>query len=517
MNKAHLLLAVPLLAATAGPLHATPPHAVPAPRPSTTGPSTAGLPSPGAPPPGAAPTTLTLQQALALAYRGNPTLLGQQATQRATTEDSAQARSGWRPTVTANVNAAYQQGPYTGEYALGSFQSNDAEAYLAVRQPIYTGGQVANRVRAADARSQAARHALRLTEAQTFQAAIGAYMDVLRDANVLAVRQADLQTLTRQAALTGTRYTLGGDAARQVTRTDVEQAQAQRDAAEVALADAEAQLTASRAAFRAIVGVEAGAGGATALVQPDGLPAQPPSLDAALAQAGQANPALARDLAAEDAGAADIDTARSAWNPTIGVTATLGAIGAASPFHGSAYDQEVTGMVTLTQPIESGGLYSSQIRQARDRYETARQAAEASRRTAIQAVVTAWQQVQSGLRAIRAGSAQVASATTALRGYQLEYGYGMRSTIDVLIADQNLRAAEISLAQSRHDTIIAEAALLAATGRLSAATLLPDERHYDPDAPLRRARAPGWAPWEGAVSALDRVGQRKTCAAAPCP
>ncbi|CAP57662.1 TolC family outer membrane protein [Gluconacetobacter diazotrophicus] len=457
-------------------------------------------------------TAMTLQQALALAYRGNPGLLGQQAAQRAATEDSAQARSGWRPTVTANVNAVYQQGPYTGEYALGSFQTNDAETYLAVNQPIYTGGQVANKVRAADARSYAAGHALRLTEAQTFQTVVSAYMDVLRDRDILAVRQADLGTLTRQARLTTTRFNLGGDATRQVTRTDVEQAESQRDAAEAALAAAQAQLTASSATFRAAVGADPGP-----LTQPEALPALPATLPQAVALAQQSNPALARDRAAQDASAADIDVARASWNPTIGVRATLGSIGAASPFHGSSYDQEVTGMVTFSQPIESGGLYSAQIRQARDRFETARQTVEASRRAAIQGVVTAWQQVQSGMVAIRAGRAQVASATTALRGYQTEYGYGMRSTIDVLIADQNLRAAEVSLAESRHDTIVAEASLLATIGRLSAATLLPGERTYDPNTALRRARAPGWVPWTGAVATLDRVGWQDACPdSAPC-
>jgi outer membrane protein len=455
---------------------------------------------------------MTLQQALALAYRGNPTLLGEQATQRATTENSAEARSGWRPTVTANVNAVYQQGPYTGEYALGSFQTNDAETYLQVKQPIYTGGQVANKVRAADARSFAARHALRLTEAQTFQATVTSYMDVLRDRDILSVREADLGTLTRQAALTTARYNLGGDARQQVTKTDVEQAQAQRDAAEAALAAAQAQLTASTATFRATVGEDAGV-----LAQPGSLPALPPTLQQAVSLAEQSNPALARDRAAQEASSADIDVARSAWNPTIGVTASLGAIGAASPFRGSAYDQEVSGMVTFSQPIESGGLYSAQIRQARDKFETARQTVEASRRAAIQTVVTAWQQVQSGLLSIRAGTAQVASATTALRGYQLEYGYGMRSTIDVLIADQNLRAAEVSLAESRHDTIVAEASLLATIGRLSAAVLLPGERPYDADIALRRARAPGWMPFDRAVAALDRIGQHDTCTSGACP
>ncbi|WP_323992659.1 TolC family outer membrane protein [Nguyenibacter sp. L1] len=500
MNKRILLLAT-IAAFPFGPAGAHPRPAPEAPAlQQTVAPQTVAL------------QTMTLEQAMTLAYRGNPALLGQQATQRAAAEDEAAARAGWRPTVTAYADASYQQGPYIGAFALGSVQSNYADTYLSVRQPIYTGGQVANKVRAADARAHAANHALRLTEAQMFQAVIGAYMDVLRDRDILAVRQADLGTLTRQAALTSARYALGGDAARQVTRTDVEQARAQRNAAEVALAAAQAQLTASTAAFRAAVGQDPGP-----LRQPGALPALPAGLHQAVALAVQSNPALARDRAAEDASAADIDTARAAWNPSIGITASLGAIGPASPFHTNAYDQEVTGMVTLSQPLESGGLYSAQIRQARDRFETARQTVEASRRAAIQSVVTAWQQMQSGLAAIRAGSAQVASAADALRGYQLEYGYGMRSTIDVLIADQNLRAAEVALAQSRHDTIVAEAGLLAATGRLSADMLLPGTRPYDADAALRRARAPGWVPWDGAVAALDRVGWRDACPSGnPC-
>lgn len=58
----------------------------------------------------------TLQDALAHAYRSNPTLLGEQANQRAVTENSVQARAGWRPTVSVNMDANYQQGPYTNAF-----------------------------------------------------------------------------------------------------------------------------------------------------------------------------------------------------------------------------------------------------------------------------------------------------------------------------------------------------------------------------------------------------------------
>jgi outer membrane protein len=88
-----------------------------------------------------------------------------------------------------------------------------------------------------------------------------------------------------------------------------------------------------------------------------------------------------------------------------------------------------------------------------------------------------------GRRGRQDGGEQQQAARVALKGYQTEYGYGLRSTLDVLIADENLRAAEVALAVSRHDTLIAEASLLAATGDLRIGTLM-----QLPDAPTPHAR-----------------------------
>ncbi|MCQ9157105.1 TolC family outer membrane protein [Acidomonas methanolica] len=443
----------------------------------------------------------TLDQALALAYRGNPTLLGEQANQRAVTEGSAQARSGWRPTVTVNMDADYQQGPYTDAFALGSFTSNYAEGYVSAKQTLYSFGHTANKVRAADARSRAEQHALRLTESQVFTNAITAYMNVLRDRNVLEVRRADLEMLTRQVQLTTARYNLGGQPSEQVTKTDVEQAETRRRSAEVALTQARATLAASVALFRAVIGVEPGN-----LSMPQGLPGLPANMEQALKTAIAANPQLAQMRETKAATAADIDTARSQWGPQIQVQGTFGTIGPASPFRGKEYGEQVTGIVSLVQPIYSGDLYNSQIRQARDKDEQARQNVELARRTALQNVVTNWKAVENGLEAIRAGIAEVHSGETTLKGYHLEYGYGLRSTTDVLYADQNLRAAQVELASSRHDTIVAEATLLAAMGRLQASVLLPKVQHYDADAHFQRARTRGWEPLQTPISKLDKAG-----------
>ncbi|MFN7389962.1 MAG: hypothetical protein ACK5R8_10895, partial [Brevundimonas sp.] len=49
----------------------------------------------------------TLRDAIALAYRTNPTLQGQRANQRAIDELVPQARAGLRPDVAASVSAGY--------------------------------------------------------------------------------------------------------------------------------------------------------------------------------------------------------------------------------------------------------------------------------------------------------------------------------------------------------------------------------------------------------------------------
>ncbi|WP_249202061.1 TolC family outer membrane protein [Gluconobacter sp. Dm-74] len=429
---------------------------------------------------------LTLQEALALAYRSNPTLRGEQANQRAVTENSAQARSGWRPTVQVNMDASYQQGPYTSAFALGSYTSNSAEGYVSAKQTLYSFGHVANQVRAADARSRAELHQLRLTEAQVFTGVVTAYMNVLRDRNILDVRRADLDMLTRQVQLTTSRYTLGGQPSEQVTRTDVEQAETRRRSAEVAVTQAQATLAASVAQFRAVIGTEP-----DTLTMPEGLPGLPATLDQALKTALALNPQLIQMQETKKATAADIDTARSQWGPQIQVQGTFGTIGPASPFHGDQYGEQVTGLVQLVQPIYNGDLYNSQIRQARNKDEQARESVELARRTALQDVATNWHAVENGLQAIRAGTAEVHSGETSLKGYQIEYGYGLRSTTDVLYADQNLRSAQVELAGSRHDTIVAEATLLASMGRLQADDLLPNLPHYDAAAKLQRARTRG--------------------------
>jgi outer membrane protein len=439
----------------------------------------------------------TLTDALAAAYHTNPRLLAQRAQQQVTDETYVQAETGLRPTLSAS--GAVQRGVEpndTADLAEGVSNFNDGQAALTLSQPLYTGGQTTWAIRQAKARVLAGREGLRGVEAAVFQAAIQAYVDVLRDQDVLAVRHADLDTLQRQADEAKAKFDLG-----QVTRTDVFQAQTQLEAARAALSAAQAQLEVSRAEYAAAIGQAPGP-----LSAPENLPGLPKTVDEAFDLAEASNAGLDQSRLTEQASRAAIAEAQSAYRPTVSASASFGYIGPASPLRPGDYDRNALAQVTIAQPLLTGGLRASNVRSAIAQNASDRINIEAARRAAVQQTAQAWYQLLAGQQQTVANQAQVTAAEDALKGVQLEYGYGLRSTLDVLIADQNLRSAQVALAGSRHDTYVAEAQVLSAVGRLEAAWLLPNEPHYDPAQSFDKVRRSGALPWDGVVSGLDSLG-----------
>jgi len=439
----------------------------------------------------------TLTDALTAAYRDNPQLLAQRARQQVTDETYVQAETSLRPTLSATgaVQSGAEPNSLT-DFRAGSANYSDNQGALTLTQPLYTGGQATWAIRQAKARVLAGREGLRGVEADVFQASIQAYVDVLRDQDVLAVRHADLDTLQRQADEAKAKFDLG-----QVTRTDVFQARTQLEAARAALAAGQAQLEVSRAEYRAEIGQPPGQ-----LTAPDDLPGLPSTVDEAFDLAEASNASLDQSRFTEQASRAAIAEAKAAYRPTVSLSGSFGYIGPASPIRPGDYDRNALAQVTISQPLLTGGLRASAVRSAVAQDTADRIAIEASRRAVVQQTAQAWYQFLAGQQQTLANQAQVTAAEDALKGVQLEYGYGLRSTLDVLIADQNLRSAQVALAGSRHDTYVAEAQVLSAVGRLEAASLLPNESSYDPAKSFDRVRRSGALPWDGVVSGLDSLG-----------
>jgi outer membrane protein len=127
----------------------------------------------------------------------------------------------------------------------------------------------------------------------------------------------------------------------------------------------------------------------------------------------------------------------------------------------------------------------------------------------IQNVLSAWNQAAAAHANIKVQLAQIAAAQTAFDGMSEEFRVGQRSTLDVLVAEQNLREAQLALLGSRRDAYVAEAALLRQIGRLEVRALAQGAPLYDPSSHLRAVKSNGAVPWEGLIGALDRTFEAK--------
>lgn len=441
----------------------------------------------------------TLADAIALAYQTNPTLQGQRASQRALDESIVQARSGLRPQVSASADIAAADGQNDGDAGRSS------GAGVTVSQPLYTGGRVSSQITAAEADVLTGQQGLRGVEASIIQAVITAYVDVRRDQERLRISQENVAVLQRQLDEARARFEVG-----EITRTDVAQAEARLAASKASLASAQAQLAISRAAYAAVVGQNPGDLNA----EPSLEAFLPPAIEGAFETAEQNNAEILGAEYAERASAARVATARSARRPTVTASGTVGWDASTSPLSpggaGGAFDdyqRGVSGRVAVSVPLFTGGLISSQVRAAEERNNADRQTIEETRRGVLRTVSQAWNSLVGARANLAANEEQVRAAKIAFEGVRQEAQVGLRTTLDVLNAEQELRNAELSLVNARRDEYVAAAVLLSAMGKLEARYLTPEVAQYDATANGKTfSHRLGWTPWDPVVEFIDRVG-----------
>jgi outer membrane protein len=455
----------------------------------------------------------TLGEAMALAYQSNPTLQAQRATQRALDESYVQAMANYRPQITVQsavtdeINNASSVGATSRLPGHTETNTNSVQ----ITQPLYTGGRVAAAVSAAVAGVLSGRETLRAAEETTLQNVVQVYVDVRRDQESVEIAQENDALLQRQLEESHARFAVGD-----ITRTDVAQTQTRVSAARAQLASARATLATSRATYLSVVGENPGK------LEPEPSLAKllPVDIDKALDMAEQNNPHIGEADYAEQASAAKVAAAKAQTRPSVSLQATLGYYGgstgtqsffgpspAVTPF--TDYSRDITASATASFPLFSGGYYSSQIRQAAETNNVDRINIETTRRQVLLTVSQAWNQLVGARASLAADKEQVEAANIAFEGTRQEARVGLRTTLDVLISEQDLADAQLALVGARHDEYFAAAALLAAMGSLEAADFAPDLEVYDPRSNFDRVRGANAMPWDGLVHALDKLAAPK--------
>lgn len=409
-----------------------------------------------------------LMDAYRLAIAGDPVYLAARATAEAARELVPQARAGLLPQLSAsafrgqNSTAQTTQGFVAGAPSTRHFDYPSTAMSLNLRQPLVKLAGIAS-YQSAEAQVAAAEATL-AQEAQALTLRVaGAYFEVLvareKVHSVLAQKEAYRAQLA--AAERGLASGFG-------TRTDVDDAKARLDVAAALEIDARHAV---RVAERALEGIVSRRMPADALAALDATrlrlePPQPPDIVAWMARAVQNNPELQALRATADAAQREIDKNRAAHLPTLDLVASRSKNDSdTNTSIGTRYYTNSIG-VQLSIPLFSGGHTASTVRQAHANLDKARQQYEAGRRLVEVDVEKHFGAVAKGIARVGALEQAERSAQQSVLSSRKGVEAGVRNSVDVLNAVQQLAATQHELVQARYAYAFDRLRLKAVAGTL---------------------------------------------------
>jgi outer membrane protein len=319
----------------------------------------------------------------------------------------------------------------------------------------------------AEADYQAARQDLMARVAQS-------YFDVLGAQDDLDAQQVALTSVTRQLEQAESRYEIG-----LIAITDVEEARASHDTTAAAVIAGKRALASTQELLREITGdafdflarpIEP-----FELASPD-----PISEDRWVEMALQQNLSLVSSRLAADIARDNISIARGGHYPSLDLVGSAGKITSnginvfpdGSPAGGSTLDQNQRSIgIQLTFPLYSGGMVSSQVRQATYRHRAAKERLERTARQTEHDARDAYLGVLSEISRVKALRRAVESNATALRATESGYEAGTRTAVDVLQSRQQWVQSQTDYARSRYSYMLNVIKLQQAAGTLSEQSL----------------------------------------------
>ncbi len=420
----------------------------------------------------------TLQEAMAMAYQGNPNLLAARAQLRATDENVPIALSGWRPSI--NVSGQVQRnrnenqilaGGGVGQVVTGGVVQRTSESVqVQLIQPIFRGFRTVAQTAQARNQVSAQRARLEATEAQVLLQVATAYLDVLQNQAVVELQMNNVQVLTRQLEATNDRFRVG-----EITRTDVAQSEANLAGAKASLVQAEGALQQARSTYQNIVGK------APENLERPPLPGLlPDSLQSALDVAIAENPNyLAADYTAQAADEA-ISLARGDLLPSVQIVGTYGR--GWNTVADKSRSENISAVAQVSVPIYQSGSEYARLRQSKHTAGQQRLLADQARLDARNFATTSWENLQATTASIESFQSQVSANEIALEGVQREAEVGARTVLDVLEEEQRLLNSRVNLVRAQRDQVVAAYQLLSAMGLLTGVDMTLDVPAYDPEA-----------------------------------
>ncbi len=416
------------------------------------------------------------------AVQNDPTIREAEATYLANSQVRPLRRAALLPSlqVSASTSGSSSTNPHpptnfvTGEPQPGftstDMSSSQTNYALTLSQTVFDWSkfvalkQADKQVAQAETQYEAAKQDLMVRVAQ-------AYFNVLSSQDTLAAQIAAREALSQQLEQAQRRYEVG-----LIAITDVQQTQASYDQAVANVIAAQQALALSQEQLREIIGESvtdlAGPAGALPLATPN--PANPEAwVDSAMKQ----NPQLIAARIAADIAQDDITIARAARLPTLSLSTgysnqnstanrTLNGINGFST-HSLSGSSGTQWQLNLSVPLWQGGQISSTVQQRVYQHRAQIEDSERIARQTERETRDAYLGVISSISSVKALKQSQESSQTALKATEAGYQVGTQTSVDVIIAQENLRQAQTAYAQSRYKYLVNVLLLKQAAGSLS--------------------------------------------------
>lgn len=402
----------------------------------------------------------------------DPAWASAQNSHLASQEKLAQGNALFLPTVSlsAGVSSTQSDANFPGSSSVLRGGSTNFESYnfgLSVTQPIYRK-QI--RAQFEQARSQVlqADKQLVLAQQNLILRASKAYFDVLLAQDKIDLINAQKTAINKQLEQAKANFEVGTS-----TITDFNEAQARFDLVVAQEIAAMNDLEVKKRAIQSIIGTfPASLNGVRSDLVAQ-LP-EPVQMEKWVEVAEQNSLVIALQQQALEIATQEVERQNAGHMPTLDAVAGYNnnyANGTSTGLGNGSDISSATIGLQLQIPIYQGGLVSSKVREAVANKQKAQDDLEAARRQADLDTRSAYLNLSSSVAQIKAYEQALNSSQSQLDSTNLGYEVGVRTSVDVLNAQQQYFSAKRDLLQSRYTYLVSILLLKSALGVLSEADL----------------------------------------------
>ncbi len=396
--------------------------------------------------------TISLDEALRLAWLNNPVTVSAEAAVQTAEASRLESFGTFLPQFTAN--GIYANSSNTRfDQATGRLVSTSYTAQTQFSYDLFTAGRRFMSYRSSQARLDAADASMRLARFQTALTTTSAYYDAAASAELVGTSSQRLERARQQLAFAQTRLEVGS-----ATRSDVLRAEIEVGNAELALIDAQSALRSARLTL----GQQIGTGGEvepTDSTLPEEAPVLPPP-DSLAARAARSSPqALAADAVWADTRTSKLSS-YTTYLPNLRATGGFDWFAPTYPPTTRSWNVRLTASYSLFNGFSREASVQRAAAAERVAATRARDASIGARAQAIDAA----QRVESAGRRVTIARRSVDLAREDLRVQEERYQIGVATIVELQTSQLSLADAESSFVRAKQQLGVSIAQLEAVLG-----------------------------------------------------